>query len=323
MNTTPEILARETDFTHPAGKGLIPDPRRSYEAEFKPDRDYIDSLPDLTDSTYQAEGADVDIQQVGVSGFCLPLQVRTRDSKTATVEARVTASVSLDQGKKGINMSRLIRSFYPFQDQVFDVHLLDEILQKYLQDLDSRAARVRLQFRLPEEVPSLRSGLKGYQYYDVSLKGKLREGQTARLEIELDFVYSSTCPCSAELSEHAREVRGTYAVPHSQRSKARLKVALKPGAEFAVTDLVDHARRALKTETQVMVKREDEQAFAEMNGANLKFVEGRRPSGLRATRRRPPNRRLSSRLLAPGVTSQPRRCLRDLQRNTGRVLGRL
>jgi GTP cyclohydrolase I len=30
---------------------------------------------------------------------------------------------------------------------------------------------------------------------------------------------------------------------------------------------------ALKTETQVMVKREDEQAFAELNGAYLKFVE--------------------------------------------------
>ena len=30
---------------------------------------------------------------------------------------------------------------------------------------------------------------------------------------------------------------------------------------------------ALKTETQVMVKREDEQAFAELNGSYLKFVE--------------------------------------------------
>jgi GTP cyclohydrolase I len=30
---------------------------------------------------------------------------------------------------------------------------------------------------------------------------------------------------------------------------------------------------ALQTETQVMVKREDEQAFAEMNGAFTKFVE--------------------------------------------------
>ena len=31
--------------------------------------------------------------------------------------------------------------------------------------------------------------------------------------------------------------------------------------------------RALQTETQVVVKREDEMAFAELNGSYLKFVE--------------------------------------------------
>ena len=31
--------------------------------------------------------------------------------------------------------------------------------------------------------------------------------------------------------------------------------------------------KALKTETQVVVKREDEMAFAELNGSYLKFVE--------------------------------------------------
>ena len=38
-------------------------------------------------------------------------------------------------------------------------------------------------------------------------------------------------------------------------------------------DLIDSARTAVPTETQVMVKREDEQAFAELNAANPIFVE--------------------------------------------------
>ena len=38
-------------------------------------------------------------------------------------------------------------------------------------------------------------------------------------------------------------------------------------------DAVALARRAVPTETQVMVKREDEQAFAELNAANPIFVE--------------------------------------------------
>ena len=37
--------------------------------------------------------------------------------------------------------------------------------------------------------------------------------------------------------------------------------------------LIEAARRAVVTETQVMVKREDEQAFAELNAANPIFVE--------------------------------------------------
>ena len=38
-------------------------------------------------------------------------------------------------------------------------------------------------------------------------------------------------------------------------------------------DVIDMARLAVPTETQVMVKREDEQAFAELNAANPIFVE--------------------------------------------------
>ena len=40
-----------------------------------------------------------------------------------------------------------------------------------------------------------------------------------------------------------------------------------------IEDLQELCLEALQTETQVMVKREDEQAFAEKNGAYLKFVE--------------------------------------------------
>jgi GTP cyclohydrolase IB len=91
--------------------------------------------------------------------------------------------------------------------------------------------------------------------------------------IELDFVYSSACPCSAELAEHARDVRGAYAIPHSQRSKARVRVEVMPDMDLTLEDVISHLRKGLVTETQVMVKREDEQAFAELNGAHVKFVE--------------------------------------------------
>ena len=48
---------------------------------------------------------------------------------------------------------------------------------------------------------------------------------------------------------------------------------LRKARNLTIEDLHAHCLNALQTETQVMVKREDEQAFAELNGAHMKFVE--------------------------------------------------
>jgi len=123
------------------------------------------------------------------------------------------------------------------------------------------------------KVESLRSGLSGYQYYDIALELVETAGVRKKI-IHLDYVYSSTCPCSLELSEHARQFRGQLATPHSQRSVARISVLLEEDQNVMwFEDLIDASRLAVPTETQVMVKREDEQAFAELNAANPIFVE--------------------------------------------------
>ena len=54
---------------------------------------------------------------------------------------------------------------------------------------------------------------------------------------------------------------------------ARLRGEIAAGRKLSLEDLHTHCVNALRTETQVMVKREDEQAFAELNGAYIKFVE--------------------------------------------------
>jgi len=128
-----------------------------------------------------------------------------------------------------------------------------------------------LVYALAEE--SLRSGLNGYQYYQSALEGRLSKMGVFEKRIVFDFIYSSACPCSAELAEHARDVRNAYSIPHSQRSRSRLWVSLAEGADLSLEESQGHCVNGLKTETQVMVKREDEQAFAELNGAHIKFVE--------------------------------------------------
>lgn len=246
---------------------------REYPEEFQPDEAYKASMPDLQNGPSSLiVGAKATIQHVGISNFRLPIRYLTRDGGEIMLETSVTGTVSLEAGKKGINMSRIMRSFYAHAERQFSFGVVEAALQDYKRDLDSFDARIQLRLSWPQRVESLRSGLSGWQYYDLALE-LLDQGGVRRKVMHLDYVYSSTCPCSLELSEHARQVRGQMATPHSQRSVARISVEVKEGERLWFEDLIEIARKGVVTETQVMVKREDEQAFAELNGANPIFVE--------------------------------------------------
>jgi len=250
-----------------------PDLRRDYPEDFEVDAAYRASLPDLQNGPSSLiKGEKQQIEHVGISNFRLPIRFHTRDNGDITLETSVTGSVSLEAEKKGINMSRIMRSFYKHAEKTFSFEVLEAALNDYVSDLESFDARLQMRFSYPMKVPSLRSGLEGYQYYDIALE-KVQRGGVLYKIMHLDFVYSSTCPCSLELSEHARQVRGQLATPHSQRSVARISVEIKDNKLLWFEDLIDLARAAVPTETQVMVKREDEQAFAELNAANPIFVE--------------------------------------------------
>ena len=246
---------------------------RAYPDGFAVDAAYKDTLPDLQNGpSALIRGANRGIQHVGISNFRLPISYHTRDNGDLTLETSVTGTVSLDADKKGINMSRIMRSFYVHAEKTFSFNVIEAALDDYKSDLESFDARINMRLSFPMKVNSLRSGLSGYQYYDIALELVETDGVRRKI-MHLDYVYSSTCPCSLELSEHARRERGQLATPHSQRSVARISVEVKDGKCLWFEDLIDMCRRAVPTETQVMVKREDEQAFAELNAANPIFVE--------------------------------------------------
>ncbi len=250
-----------------------PDFSRDYPVAFVADEGYRATLPDLQNGPASLiRGARATIQHVGISNFRLPIRYRTRDAGEVLLETSVTGTVSLEAEKKGINMSRIMRSFYAHADESFSFEVIEAALDDYKRDLGSFDARIQMRLSFPVRVPSLRSGLSGWQYYDIALELVDRDGVRKKI-LHLDYVYSSTCPCSLELSEHARAVRGQLATPHSQRSVARISVEVVGEGCLWFEDLIDLARAGVPTETQVMVKREDEQAFAELNAANPIFVE--------------------------------------------------
>ncbi len=244
---------------------------RDYDDNYKPSKDEIKTFPDLQNGPSSLiQGSKVAIQQVGIHNFRLPLKYAKREGGDIELETKVTGTVSLAAHKKGINMSRIMRSFYKYKDEKI-YNKLDEILLRYKNDLETFDAKIGLHFSYPILQKSLRSNNSGYQYYNCTLESNIDNNGKIIKFLHFDFVYSSACPCSYELAEHAKKFRNKATVSHSQRSVARLSI------EFDdivwIEDLQEMCVNALKTETQVIVKREDEMAFAELNGSYLKFVE--------------------------------------------------
>ena len=247
------------------------EPNRNYDTNYKPTKEDIKEFPDLQNGPSSLiQGAPVAIQQVGIHNFRLPLKYEKRGGGDIELETKVTGTVSLEAHKKGINMSRIMRSFYEYKDDyVFDS--LDKILDTYKDNLESFDSKIGLHFSYPILKQSLRSDNAGYQYYNVTLEGNINKAGEFIKILHFDFVYSSACPCSYELAEFARKTRNKATVSHSQRSVARISIEFDE--TVWIEDLQEMCDEALRTETQVVVKREDEMAFAELNGSYLKFVE--------------------------------------------------
>lgn len=256
-------------------------------------------LPDIA--------ADIDagtagkLDWVGMGDIEAPVTVLGDGGEPIRCNAKVTAYVDLDRAEaRGIHMSRL----YLHVDKVLSHETLTPAaLRRLLKEfLDSHKglstrAMVRIRFDYLLRRPALMSDNSGWKSYPVTLSGLL-EDDHFQLEVGYEVLYSSTCPCSAALARQLIQERfesdfaegapldraqvlewlgseeGICATPHSQRSAAEVKVKLKPAFnEFPIVALIDAIENALKTPVQTAVKREDEQAFARLNGANLMFCE--------------------------------------------------
>jgi len=264
----------------------------------------VASLPDIASHAHAQIAGRLD--WVGMNHIEIPVLVAVESENPMRTMARVSAFVDLnDPDKRGIHMSRL----YLELDRTLSAHALSPLLlRRLLKDfLNSHAdlsqqAMVRIDFDLMVRRPALASEHSGWRRYPISLIASLNDKDFA-LELAFRVVYSSTCPCSAALSRQliqeqfvkdfpntkaidrdaVREWLGQeasiVATPHSQRSAADVRVRLSAGFEdFPLVDLIDRIEGALKTPVQAAVKREDEQAFALLNGQNLMFCEdaGRR-----------------------------------------------
>ncbi|HET6633117.1 MAG TPA: GTP cyclohydrolase FolE2 [Rhodanobacteraceae bacterium] len=255
-------------------------------------------LPDVASAAVPQPAAE--LAWVGMQGMAMPLQLDGNPAEQRCGSARVSAWVDLaERQSRGIHMSRLYAlAGETLARDSLSPTALRHVLRGFLDSHEglSTRARLRADFELLLRRPALKSDRHGWIAYPASVCATL-QGNQCSIEMTVTVSYSSTCPASAALSrqvvaEHfaaefaddaplEREAvqrwlaseAGMAATPHSQRSEARVRVRLAPSLHLPLRELVDTIEAALQTPVQAAVRREDEQAFAERNAANLMFCE--------------------------------------------------
>lgn len=238
---------------------------------------------------------------VGMDGMALPIRVAGGDGRDLHVPATVDVAVDLgDAGARGIHMSRLyLHLQQSLANEALSAPGLRRLLETCIASQQGLSSRARLRLRYEQLLlrKALRSDNAGWKRYPVEVQAELRDDHL-QLSMAFSVDYSSTCPASAALSRQVNAARfaqdfagvralsndavrdwlasdrGLAATPHAQRSRAEVRVELRPAFdELPLQALVDAVEDALGTPVQTAVKREDEQAFAEANAANLMFCE--------------------------------------------------
>lgn len=277
--------------------------------KFEYDSDYYPDDADLPDPQIDPfiPGSRAQLDKVGVNGVHLPIKFLRRDGTVQELQAEASLYGSLDNpNAKGLNLSR----FPIVMHEEIAGHLSIEALKGVLTRLQSKqgsnhtycklrfkypwvqeALRTRQELRL-QDYPSVEA-LKadpdffmevegvylskkkaiGHIFYDCVLEAQLHGGAYVFF-LTVNYVYSSTCPCSFELAQDATLKRGQAANGHSQRSIGKITVQFDPDKHIVyIEDIIEMARRQIPTEVVIICKRRDEQAFAELNGSNLLFTE--------------------------------------------------
>lgn len=249
---------------------------------FEYDEDFMPKDEDLPDPQVDPVlvGARVPIRKVGIAPVDLPVVVKRRDGSTQVLQTEASLYCSLDDpNAKGLNLSRLYLLMHERIKDHLSIEGITEALKQLAEKQGSKNAYCKLRFKYPWEQEALRSRdnatfkkLVGHIAYKTELEGRYENGNV-RFFLTVDYVYSSTCPCSFELAQDAMEKREAAANAHSQRSIMKVTVEFAPDNIVWIEDLVELCRQQIPTEVQIVVKRRDEQAFAELNGSNLLFSE--------------------------------------------------
>jgi GTP cyclohydrolase I len=226
------------------------------------------NLPDIQGTK---ANISIPIREVGVANVQVPFMMASKYGGMKSMVANVSMRTNLDADTKGISMSRLIRTLKEYLDLPLKKVLIKEILNDLMKRVESTESYMRFDFLLPIVRKSVLSDNEFPLFHKCRFEGQMR-GSNFKFFQGAIVQYASYCPCSAELSHHLKD-NGSMGFPHAQRSFAEILIEGKEDSYIWLEDIIEAVERSIRTLPYPIIKREDEQAIAEIAANNPIFVE--------------------------------------------------
>lgn len=214
----------------------------------------------LVDVQGEPDYRGVDIDEVGINGLSYPVEVVGRDGAPQRTVAVAGMTVALAADRRGVHMSRFVELLDEHATAV-SAQGFERLVEGVRVTLDSRRARVELNFPyfLRREAPA--SGAASMNRYDCRVIGEAVDGDVFRLEVGVCVPVTSLCPCSKEISDYGA---------HNQRGHIEIRVM---GTGLWFEDLIEVAEESGSAPILALLKRPDERVITMQAYDNPAFVE--------------------------------------------------
>jgi len=217
----------------------------------------------LTDIAAGPDVRGITIQQVGVTGVFLPINVKRKSGVLDAVVARVSLAADLHHEFRGTHMSRFMAILNEWRERPISYEQVGAILTETRTRLRAEVAHIELAFKyfIARKAPV--SGIESLMDYDARFRGRL-DDEKYRFILSVEAPVTALCPCSKEISAYGA---------HNQRAVIHCSAELGPGQILWIEDLVQLLEAQGSAQLFPLLKREDEKFVTEYAYDHPKFVE--------------------------------------------------
>jgi len=205
---------------------------------------------------------NIEIQDVGIKNFHLPLLIREKNGGYQAVLGQISLSANLTPKFKGTHLSRFVEILNPLREKVISSAEIKDLLEKTCKELKATNAALEIRFKYFVEKKAPVSRKTSVLDYDCTFYGVLKENEHQFI-LKVKVPVMNLCPCSKEISKWGA---------HNQRGYITVRISYQ-GEIFWIEDLVALIEEQASAPIFPLLKREDEKYITEYSYSNPKFVE--------------------------------------------------